>query len=148
MFHNLPFCLYAISLFWNKSCLFTLKKGFVSRKGIFFFLYVFLLILKVLDLYSYIFKKRSLFKKNILQHLFNGLNMFHAVTVVLCVPFRFVLFLSYPLSMKCYKCLVIANDGLIIIIVSSCYDKEHTAGVTGQQKMLTPQWHLILLLMF
>lgn len=28
------------------------------------------------------------------------------------------------------------------------YDKEHMAGVTGQQRMLDPQWHLILPLIF
>uniref|UniRef100_K1QQF0 Cytosolic Fe-S cluster assembly factor NBP35 n=1 Tax=Magallana gigas TaxID=29159 RepID=K1QQF0_MAGGI len=28
------------------------------------------------------------------------------------------------------------------------YDKEHTAGVTGQQRMLTPPWQLILSLIF
>lgn len=28
------------------------------------------------------------------------------------------------------------------------YHKEHTAGLTGQQRMLTPPWHLILPLLF
>ena len=32
----------------------------------------------------------------------------------------------------------------IIQMMTTDFDAEHTAGVTGQQRMLTPSWHLFL----
>lgn len=42
-------------------------------------------------------------------------------------------------------CLVINIHPIVSLFVRfPDYDKEHTAGVTGQQRMLTNPWHLIL----